>query len=76
LLWQGCAILLTIRSNNQFNTTIYGYDDRLRGIHGTCMMILLNQHDIDRLKLKKGKRVNLVTAISDGIDRQVEGRAL
>jgi anaerobic selenocysteine-containing dehydrogenase len=76
LLWQGCAILLTIRSNNQFNTTIYGYDDRLRGIHGTCMMILLNQQDIDRLKLKKGKRVNLVTAISDGIDRQVEGRAL
>jgi anaerobic selenocysteine-containing dehydrogenase len=76
LLWQGCATLLTIRSNNQFNTTIYGYDDRLRGIHGTRMMILLNQHDIDRLKLKKGKRVNLVTAISDGIDRQVEGRAL
>ncbi|WP_339781676.1 hypothetical protein [uncultured Thalassospira sp.] len=68
--------MLTIRSNNQFNTTIYGYDDRLRGIHSTRMMILLNQHDIDRLKLKKGKRVNLVTAISDGIDRQVEGRAL
>ena len=32
--------LMTLRSNDQFNTTIYGYDDRFRGIHGTRMVLL------------------------------------
>ncbi|PKR48397.1 FdhF/YdeP family oxidoreductase [Thalassospira marina] len=65
--------LLTIRSNDQFNTTIYGYDDRLRGIHGTRMVLLLNANDIARLGLKEGEMVNLRTAVEDGVERRVEG---
>ncbi len=32
---------MTIRSNDQFNTTIYGYEDRFRGVHGTRSVIFL-----------------------------------
>ena len=31
--------LITLRSNDQFNTAIYGYDDRFRGVHGTRMVV-------------------------------------
>ena len=47
--------MITLRSNDQFNTTIYGYDDRFRGIHGTRMVVLMNRNDIDRLGLKEGE---------------------
>ena len=41
--------MMTLRSNDQFNTTVYGYDDRFRGIHGTRAVILMNRNDIVRL---------------------------
>jgi molybdopterin-dependent oxidoreductase alpha subunit len=65
--------LFTLRSNDQFNTTIYGYNDRLRGIHGTRMVVLMNRNDIDRLDLHDGEFVDLVTATDDGVHRQVSG---
>ena len=43
--------LITLRSNDQFNTTVYGYNDRFRGIKGTRMVVLMNRGDIDRLGL-------------------------
>ena len=52
--------LFTLRSNGQFNTTIYSYDDRFRGIHGTRRVILMHRNDIERLGLSEG---NIVTAI-------------
>ena len=63
--------LITLRSNDQFNTTIYGYNDRFRGIHGTRMVVLMHRNDIDRLRLQEGDRVTLVTAADDGIDRRL-----
>ena len=39
--------LMTLRSNDQFNTTIYGYNDRFRGVHGTRMVVLMHRNDID-----------------------------
>jgi molybdopterin-dependent oxidoreductase alpha subunit len=65
--------LITLRSNDQFNTTIYGYDDRFRGIHGTRTVVLMNRNDIARLGLGEGEPVTLVTAASDGIDRRLGG---
>ena len=65
--------LLTVRSNDQFNTTVYGYDDRLRGIHGTRMVLLMNEKDIARLKLKEGQDVDLETHADDGVERRVNG---
>jgi molybdopterin-dependent oxidoreductase alpha subunit len=65
--------LITLRSNDQFNTTIYGYHDRFRGIHGTRMVVLMHRNDIDRLELREGDQVILVTAATDGVDRRLAG---
>ncbi|NDU99876.1 FdhF/YdeP family oxidoreductase [Pseudoroseicyclus tamaricis] len=68
--------LITLRSNDQFNTTIYGYSDRLRGLKGDRMVLLLNQDEIERLGLTEGQRVALVCALDDGVIRRVEGLAV
>lgn len=65
--------LITLRSNDQFNTTIYGYNDRFRGIHGTRMVVLMNRNDIARRGLRDGEIVNLKTAVHDGQHREVGG---
>ncbi len=38
--------LITLRSNDQFNTTVYGYDDRFRGVKGTRAVLFMNRQDI------------------------------
>lgn len=65
--------LVTLRSNDQFNTTVYGYDDRLRGIRGTRDVLLLNDGDMTRLGLAEGDTVTLASAAGDGIEREVHG---
>ena len=65
--------LITLRSNGQFNTTIYNYDDRFRGIYGSRMVVLMHRNDIDRLGLHEGDFVKLVTAVNDGVRREVDG---
>ena len=65
--------LITLRSNDQFNTTIYGYDDRFRGIKGTRMVVLINQRDMTRFGLVEGQDVSLSTIAADGVDREVRG---
>jgi len=65
--------LITLRSNGQFNTTVYNYDDRFRGIYGSRHVVLMNQNDIDRLGFKEGNLVALKTAVDDGVERKVEG---
>ena len=61
--------LITLRSNDQFNTTIYGYSDRLRGIEGTRDVLLMNPHEIARAGLAAGQMVSLVSDAADGIHR-------
>ncbi|WP_454839924.1 FdhF/YdeP family oxidoreductase [Pseudomonas hormoni] len=63
--------LMTLRSNDQFNTTIYGYDDRFRGISGTREVIFMHRNDIVRLGFEVGERVLLTTAIEPEVKRQV-----
>jgi molybdopterin-dependent oxidoreductase alpha subunit len=65
--------MITLRSNDQFNTTVYGYTDRFRGIHGTRMVVLMNRDDIDRLGLKEGAQVTLRTVAKDDVMRQMSG---
>lgn len=65
--------LSTLRSNDQFNTTIYGYSDRFRGVDGTRLVVFMNAADIARLGLMSGDAVDLVTAIDDGRVRSVSG---
>jgi molybdopterin-dependent oxidoreductase alpha subunit len=65
--------LITLRSNDQFNTTVYGYDDRFRGIKGTRMVVLMNAGDIDRLVLRDGELVTLRTVAKDDFVRAMSG---
>lgn len=65
--------LMTLRSNDQFNTTIYGYSDRLRGIEGTRDVLMMNPADIVSAGLKEGQVVGLASDADDGVDRQISG---
>ncbi|MBS7813793.1 FdhF/YdeP family oxidoreductase [Roseococcus pinisoli] len=65
--------LMTIRSNDQFNTTIYGYSDRLRGIEGKRDVVLINPDDMRRAGLSAGQRVSLVGDADDGHARRIDG---
>jgi molybdopterin-dependent oxidoreductase alpha subunit len=65
--------LATLRSNDQFNTTIYGYSDRFRGIEGTRRVLFMNEADISRLGFEEGDPADLVTALNDGKVRTVGG---
>jgi len=53
-------VMMTIRSHDQFNTTIYGLDDRYRGVYNERRVILMNEKDIQRAGLKAGDVVDLI----------------
>ncbi len=59
-LQDGELVLMTIRSHDQFNTTIYGLDDRYRGIFNERRVVMMNAADIAELGLAKGDVVDLV----------------
>ncbi len=65
--------LATLRSNDQFNTTIYGYSDRFRGIDGTRQVVFMNAGDIARLGFADGDIVDMITAIEPETQRIVRG---
>jgi anaerobic selenocysteine-containing dehydrogenase len=69
----GALRLMTLRSDSQFNTTIYSLDDRFRGIKGTRMVILMNRADMALHSLQEHDKVTLQTIVDDGIDRRVDG---
>jgi molybdopterin-dependent oxidoreductase alpha subunit len=65
--------LMTLRSNDQFNTTIYGYHDRFRGVKGTRDVLFMNSADIARDGLHEGQIVALESDAGDGKTRVREG---
>ncbi|GHD09552.1 FdhF/YdeP family oxidoreductase [Tianweitania populi] len=65
--------LITLRSNDQFNTTVYGYSDRFRGINGTRMVVLMNTLDMERLDIQNGEIVAMETKANDHVHRRMEG---
>jgi len=65
-LKEGQLLLTTIRSHNQFNTTIYEYSDRYRGINGERRIVFLNPEDIEKQKLATGQVVNITSHFEDG----------
>ena len=58
-LAKGEYMMSTIRSHDQFNTTIYGREDRYRGIHDERRVIFMNPADIDKAGFKTGDRVDI-----------------
>ncbi len=53
--------LTTIRSHDQFNTTVYGLDDRYRGVRGDRRVVFLHPEDVVERGLRAGQRVDLVS---------------
>ncbi|RAK60224.1 CbbBc protein [Phenylobacterium hankyongense] len=62
----GVLTLTTIRSHDQFNTTIYGLDDRYRGISGRRDVVFANAQDLAERGLKHGDPVELEAVFDDG----------
>jgi molybdopterin-dependent oxidoreductase alpha subunit len=58
-LQPGELLMMSIRSHDQFNTTIYGYDDRYRGIYGERRVIFMHKDDIANLGLYDQQLVDL-----------------
>jgi molybdopterin-dependent oxidoreductase alpha subunit len=67
-LHDGQLMMMTIRSHDQFNTTIYGLNDRYRGIYNERRVILMNSKDIKSRNLEKGDVVDLFNRF-EGTDR-------
>lgn len=65
--------LATVRSHDQFNTTIYSYNDRYRGVYNDRMILFMNADDIADRGLAAGAKVALETISGDGILRRVAG---
>jgi molybdopterin-dependent oxidoreductase alpha subunit len=63
--------LQTLRSHDQYNTTIYGMDDRYRGVYGERNVIFMNADDIDKHALKNGDYVKITTIANDSIERSL-----
>lgn len=58
--------LTTLRSHDQYNTTIYGADDRYRGVFGRRDVVFLNADDLAERGLSPGDRIDLETVVGEG----------
>lgn len=70
---EGRLILQTLRSHDQFNTTIYGFNDRYRGIRKGREVVFVNPEDLRELGLSDGDRVDIHSEYDDGVDRVLRG---
>ncbi|MGE8271551.1 FdhF/YdeP family oxidoreductase [Stenotrophomonas sp.] len=65
--------LATVRSHDQYNTTIYSYNDRYRGVYNDRMVLFMNIEDRLARGLEKEALVSLETISGDGVNRRIEG---
>jgi anaerobic selenocysteine-containing dehydrogenase len=63
--------LATMRSHDQYNTTIYGLNDRYRGVFGERRVLFIHAEDIAAIGMRAGDWVD-IESLSDGIRRQVK----
>ncbi|WP_293778740.1 FdhF/YdeP family oxidoreductase [uncultured Oxalicibacterium sp.] len=64
--------LMTTRSHDQYNTTIYALDDRYRGVFGQRRVVFIHPEDIAMLGFKAGDWVDMATVWEDGIERRAD----
>ena len=67
---EGRLLLQTLRSHDQYNTTVYGLDDRYRGVRGGRRVVLVNPEDAQRLGLADGSYTDIVSEWPDGVERR------
>jgi molybdopterin-dependent oxidoreductase alpha subunit len=70
---EGRLLLQTLRSHDQYNTTIYGLDDRYRGITGGRRVVLVHPDDAAALGFADGAYADLVSEWTDGVERRAPG---
>ena len=73
---EGHLLLQTVRSHDQFNTTVYGLDDRYRGVVGGRRVVFVNADDLRSHGLHDGDLVDVVSVFSDGERRGRSFRAV
>ncbi|MGF6937359.1 molybdopterin-dependent oxidoreductase alpha subunit [Paraburkholderia sp. UCT70] len=64
--------LMTTRSHDQYNTTVYALDDRYRGVFGQRRVVFINPTDIATLGFENGDWVDMTTVWDDGIERRAD----
>ncbi|MCW2953176.1 MAG: oxidoreductase alpha (molybdopterin) subunit [Conexibacter sp.] len=69
---EGRLLLQTLRSHDQYNTTIYGLNDRYRGVTAGRRVVFVNAADLTALGLADGDVVDLVSEWRDGVERRAE----
>ncbi|RLV08251.1 hypothetical protein CTZ27_05345 [Streptomyces griseocarneus] len=70
---EGRLLLQTLRSHDQYNTTIYGLDDRYRGIKNGRRVVLVHPDDAAELHLADGDYTDIVSEWTDGTERRAPG---
>lgn len=72
---QDLLTLTTLRSHDQYNTTIYGFDDRYRGVSGRRDVVFMNADDLAARGLRHGDRIDIESHVpgSDAAPRRVSG---
>jgi len=69
----GTLLLATIRSHDQYNTTIYALGDRYRGVFGRRDVVFLNDQDLDDRGLEHGDMVDIISTWPDGTSARLPG---
>lgn len=64
-------MLTTMRSHDQYNTTLYSHSDRYRGVFGQRDVVFINPRELQKRNLQPGERVDLIALSTDGIDRVI-----
>jgi molybdopterin-dependent oxidoreductase alpha subunit len=65
-LGPGQLLMMTVRSHDQYNTTVYGLDDRYRGVRGGRRVVLMNEEDASQRGLRAGDVVDITSHFEDG----------
>ena len=65
--------LTSVRSHDQYNTTLYSLSDRYRGVFGQRDVVFLGDEEMAKRGLEAGDRVDLVASCRDGVERRVRG---
>ena len=73
---QGRFVLTTLRTHDQFNTTVYTNNDRYRGIRGSRRVLFMDPEDMRHSELQARDRVRISSHYDDGVSRSLEGFAV
>lgn len=70
---EGTLVLTTIRSHDQYNTTIYGLDDRYRGVFGRRDVVFMNEDDLAHHRIEHGDIVDIETVLPGHVGLRLNG---